>query len=132
MRSASFSVLLEEEGMAPLAGLLAFCLERGDAVALSGDLGTGKTAFARALIRAALGEEEAEVASPTFALAEAYDTSKGRITHFDFYRLAQAAEAREIGFDEALANGAALIEWPERAAGLMPADRLEVRFEEAD
>jgi len=118
--------------MAPLAGLLAFCLERGDAVALRGDLGTGKTAFARALIRAALGEEEAEVPSPTFALAEAYDTPKGRITHFDLYRLAQAAEAREIGFEEALANGAALIEWPEHAAGLMPADRLEVRFEEAD
>jgi tRNA threonylcarbamoyl adenosine modification protein YjeE len=132
MMRGAFTARVDEEAMAPLAGLLAFCLAPGDVVALSGELGTGKTAFARSLIRAALGDDRAEVPSPTFALAEAYDTPKGRITHFDFYRLPRAEEAREIGFEEAVSTGAVVVEWPERAIGLMPADRLEVRFTETD
>jgi tRNA threonylcarbamoyl adenosine modification protein YjeE len=132
MMRGGFTAQVDEEGMAPLAGLLAFCLAPGDVVALSGELGTGKTAFARSLIRAALGDDRAEVPSPTFALAEAYDTPRGRITHFDLYRLPRAEEAREIGFEEALGTGAVMVEWPERAMGLLPVDRLEIRFAEAD
>jgi hypothetical protein len=132
MTATHFAARLSEDGITPLAGLVAHCLEPGDMVALSGELGAGKTTFARAVIRAALGDDAAEVPSPTFALAEAYETPKGRITHFDFYRLSRAQEAREIGFEEALATGAVLVEWPERALELMPADRLEIRFTEAD
>lgn len=132
MTATTFTARLDERAIPPLAGLLAFSLGPGDVVALRGDLGAGKTTFARALIRAALGDDKAEVPSPTFALAEAYETPKGRITHFDLYRLSRPDETAEIGFEEALAGGAVLIEWPERAAGLLPADRLEIEFTEAD
>jgi tRNA threonylcarbamoyl adenosine modification protein YjeE len=132
MTATTFTARLDERAIPPLAGLLAFSLGPGDVVALRGDLGAGKTTFARALIRAALGDDKAEVPSPTFALAESYDTPKGRITHFDLYRLARPEETAEIGFDEALASGAVLVEWPERAPGLLPADRLEIEFTESD
>lgn len=120
---------LTEAGVARLAELLALKLRRGDLVALSGDLGAGKTTLARALI-AALLPGEAEVPSPTFSLQQTYDTPRLTLAHYDFYRLRDAEEAFELGVEEALAAGAALIEWPERAPGLLTPDRFDVTLEE--
>ena len=105
-------------------------IEAGDLITLSGDLGAGKTTLARSIIRAALDDAAAEVPSPTFSLAQHYAADRCLITHFDFYRLTSAADAEEIGLDEAIANGAVLIEWPDRASGALPADRLDIALTE--
>ena len=123
---------LDEAGMQFVGDLIAGELRAGDVLALSGDLGAGKTTLARAIIRAWLDADDAEVPSPTFALAQIYDGARGRITHFDFYRLESVAEAAETGLDEAIALGATLVEWPERAASLLPADRLDIRIGDID
>jgi tRNA threonylcarbamoyl adenosine modification protein YjeE len=117
---------LDEAGTVRLAELIALKIRVGDAVALVGDLGAGKTTLARALIGALLGETAPEVPSPTFALQQTYPTSRLTVSHFDLYRLASADEARELGLEEALETGAAIVEWPERAASLLPDDRIEV------
>jgi tRNA threonylcarbamoyl adenosine modification protein YjeE len=100
-------------------------LKAGDAVALWGDLGAGKTTLARAILRA-LGVKE-DVPSPTFTLVQSYDTSP-RIAHYDLYRLKQAREMEELGFDDALIEGAVLVEWPDRAPEVLPLDALHVRL----
>jgi tRNA threonylcarbamoyl adenosine modification protein YjeE len=110
-----------------LASRLALSLKTGDVIALSGPLGAGKTTFARALV-ARLGGE-AEVPSPTFALMQRYETDRLVLTHCDFYRL-EPGELGELGLDDALAEGAVLIEWPERAQGWLPADRLDIAIDE--
>jgi len=109
-----------------LARRLAPCLVRGDAIALQGPLGAGKTSFARSLLRA-LGIKE-EVPSPTFTLLQSYETPAFPVHHFDLYRLKGGAELEEIGWDEALHSGVALIEWPERAATRLPQDLLTLAF----
>ena len=111
---------LDEAGLQRLAALVAMDLRAGDAVALNGDLGAGKTTFARAAIRAALADEEAEVPSPTFILVQIYETPRGTITHCDLYRIDGEDGAAELGLEEALARGALLVEWPERAPGYWP------------
>lgn len=98
---------------------MALALKRGDCVALSGDLGAGKTTFARALIRAIADDEALEVPSPTFTLVQTY-ALKLPVAHFDLYRIADAAEIDELGFDEALADGICLVEWPEKGEGVLP------------
>ena len=107
---------------------LAMALRAGDVLALSGDLGAGKSTLARALIRALADDATLDVPSPTFTLVQTYP---GRlpIHHFDLYRLGDASELDELGFDEALAEGAALIEWPERAVDRLPASTLTVALE---
>ena len=90
-------------------------LRAGDVLALSGDLGAGKTTLARGLIRAMAGDPDLDVPSPTFTLVQSYET-RVPLHHFDLYRLSSPAELDELGLDEMLATGAALIEWPERAA----------------
>ena len=117
---------LDETGTARLAELIALKIRSGDAIALYGHLGAGKTTLARALIGALLGETAPEVPSPTFALQQTYATPRLTVSHFDFYRLASADEARELGFEEALQTSAVIVEWPERAASLLPADRFEI------
>lgn len=96
-------------------------------VALEGDLGAGKTELARAVIRARAGAEIA-VPSPTFTLLQVYDLPGLTVTHADLYRLAEPAEVLELGLDEAWDGGALLVEWPERAGGLLPAERLTLRL----
>jgi tRNA threonylcarbamoyladenosine biosynthesis protein TsaE len=102
-------------------------LEAGEAVCLTGPLGAGKSVLARALI-GALCPGERDVPSPTFTLVQFYDGPRFRIGHFDLYRIASADEAFEIGLDEALAEGAAVIEWAERLGHHLPADRLDVEI----
>ena len=127
--SAEWTWRLDEAGVVRLAELVAIKLRRGDVVALSGDLGAGKTTFARALIAALMGEA-AEVPSPTFSLAQTYVTPRLAVAHFDFYRLAAVDEARELGFEEAAQEGAVLVEWPERASALLPDSRIEIELAE--
>ena len=121
--------LANEAATGRFAGRLARLAQRGDVIALKGELGSGKTTFARAFIRARLGES-IEVPSPTFTLVEIYGggESAPAIWHFDLFRLNGADEARELGFEEALADDISLIEWPERLGPLLPAERLELIF----
>jgi tRNA threonylcarbamoyl adenosine modification protein YjeE len=110
-----------------LARRLAPLLGMKDIVALQGDLGAGKTTFARALLKElSVGEE---VLSPTFTLVQNYEAADFPVYHFDLYRLKNAIELEEIGFDDACGDGLVLVEWPERAAAFMPRDRLELRFD---
>src|SRR5262245_42031071 len=125
---AQWTCELDEAGVVRLADLLALKLRRGDLIALRGEVGAGKTTLARALITALMGEVAAEVPSPTFSLAQPYDTPRLAVTHFDFYRLACAEEAREVGFEEAIADGAAIVEWPDRIAELLPDSRCEIEL----
>ena len=111
-----------------LAQRLAPLLRVRDAVLLRGDLGAGKTTFARALLQA-LGAE-GEIPSPTFTLVQSYDTPAFPVFHFDLYRLKTPEEIEEIGFDEACADGLVLVEWPEKAQRAMPREALTLWFEE--
>ncbi|MDQ6434207.1 tRNA (adenosine(37)-N6)-threonylcarbamoyltransferase complex ATPase subunit type 1 TsaE [Mesorhizobium sp. LHD-90] len=122
--------LADEAATARLGEDLAAALKPGDVLALAGDLGAGKTTLARALIRASAGDPELEVPSPTFTLVQNYE-GRVPVAHFDLYRLGSPAELDELGFDEALAEGAALVEWPERAENRLPAAtvRVELRHE---
>jgi tRNA threonylcarbamoyladenosine biosynthesis protein TsaE len=116
--------LTGEAATAALGGALAQAARPGDVIALSGDLGSGKSTLARAFLRA-LGVA-GDVPSPTFTLVQTYETAQGIVSHFDLYRLKRADEVYELGLEDALADGIALIEWPERAGGLLPRDRLEI------
>jgi tRNA threonylcarbamoyl adenosine modification protein YjeE len=109
---------------------IAAVLAKGDAVALKGELGAGKTMLARALIRALAGDPALDVPSPSFTLVQAYE---GRlpVLHLDLYRLGSPDELEELGLDEGLENGAVLIEWPERAGELLPEQAITVEIETA-
>ncbi len=118
--------LPDEAATCRLAAALAARAQKGDVIALSGPLGSGKTSFARAFIRAR-GLGAAEVPSPTFMLVEVYDEEAGvPVWHFDLYRIQSPEEIRELGLDEALAEGICLIEWPERLGAFLPAERLDL------
>lgn len=119
--------LPDEAATARLGQALAAELRPGEAVCLSGPLGAGKSTLARALVRALTSATE-EVPSPTFTLVQFYEGPRLRVAHFDLYRLSNPDEAYEIGLDEALDDGAAIIEWPERLEGRLPADRLDVEI----
>ena len=121
--------LEDEAATARLGRAVARELRRGDAVHLKGGLGAGKTTLARAAIRALTTPEE-EAPSPTFTLVQTYEGPEFPIAHFDLYRLTGPGETRELGLDEAVADGAVLIEWPERLEGERPSrDTLEVELE---
>lgn len=109
-----------------LAKKLAPLLKSGDVVALQGELGAGKTTFARALLQA-LGVK-GEVSSPTFTLLQTYEVPNLTISHFDLYRLKNESELEELGWDEACAQSLVIVEWPERAQHHMPEDYLTLRF----
>jgi len=110
-----------------LGAAVALSLGRGDVVCLWGGLGAGKTTLARGLIRALMGPEE-DAPSPTFTLVQTYETADFPLAHLDLYRLSHADEMRELGLDEALEEGAAVIEWPERLGPRLPPDRLDIRL----
>jgi tRNA threonylcarbamoyl adenosine modification protein YjeE len=117
---------LDEAGTVRLAELIALKIRVGDAIALCGDLGAGKTTLARALIGALYGVSAPEVPRPHVRLLHTYETPRLAVSHFDFYRLRSADEARELGFEEALQAGAVIVEWPELYAPLLPKDRIEI------
>ncbi len=108
-------------------------LRPGDFVALSGELGAGKTGFARGLIRALVEAPDLETPSPTFTLMQVYEAPGGPVVHADFYRLRGPLELENIGWEEAIAGAIAIVEWPERVAAALPPDRIEVniRFDPA-
>jgi len=109
-----------------LAGRIAPLLRSGDVVALWGDLGAGKTTLARDILRA-LGVTE-DVPSPTFTLVQTYETAALSVAHYDLYRLKSSRELFELGFAEALEDGAALVEWPDRAPEYLPTETLHLRL----
>lgn len=110
-----------------LAKKIASLLKAGDVIELIGDLGAGKTTFAKFLIRHLVGEDT-EVTSPTFNIVQLYDARGFTIWHFDLYRLKSPHELFEIGLDEALDLGVSLIEWPEIASYMLPKERLVIKL----
>jgi tRNA threonylcarbamoyladenosine biosynthesis protein TsaE len=114
----------DEAGTHAFAARLARVLQPGDVVHLRGNLGAGKTSFARGLVQALL--PGARVKSPTYTLVERYDAPAMRVLHLDLYRLADPAELEYLAIREELGSAALLVEWPERAAGALPAADLEL------
>ena len=110
-----------------LAAALAGLVRPGDALLLAGDLGAGKTAFARAFLRALMGDPGLEVPSPTFTLVQTYDGPSGPVHHYDLWRLAGPAALTELGWDEAT-DEIVVVEWPDRLGALAPAYALRLTF----
>jgi tRNA threonylcarbamoyl adenosine modification protein YjeE len=124
---STFSLALANEtATAHLMADLALLIGPGDVITLSGDLGTGKTAAARAMIRYLAADETLEVPSPTFTLVQGYDLPAFPLLHADLYRVNDPSELEEIGLSPLPENTMALIEWPERAPGALPADRIDI------
>jgi tRNA threonylcarbamoyl adenosine modification protein YjeE len=118
----------DEAATCRLAEDLAMVLAPGDCLCLVGDLGAGKSTLARALLRALADDDALEVPSPTFTLVQGYALRRFPVAHLDLYRLEDPQEADELGLDDMLETGAALVEWPERAPDHIPASRLVVRI----
>jgi tRNA threonylcarbamoyl adenosine modification protein YjeE len=125
-------LILSVEEMQALAVRLADILRPGDCVALSGDLGAGKTIFVQSLIDH-LSNELVGVTSPTFTLLQTYDvTLKGHPTtiwHYDLYRLEDAMDLQELALEDALDQGIAIIEWPEIVLSLLPSTRIHITID---
>lgn len=121
-------VLPNEQALHRLVTDIAVALEPGDMITLSGDLGAGKTTFARALIRRLAGDPAIEVPSPSFTLMQTYDLPRFPVVHADLYRVSGAGELAELGFDDLPPGAVVLLEWPDRAAGFLPPDRLDLAF----
>ncbi len=119
-----------EADTARLGAAIGAALARREAVCLSGPLGAGKSVLARGLVRW-FSPAERDVPSPTFTLVQFYEGAKFPLAHFDLFRLKRAEEALEIGLDEALRDGAAVIEWAEKLGHHLPHDRLDVELEMA-
>jgi N-acetylmuramate 1-kinase len=122
------AVLADEQATEALMRDIAALIEPGDLIALSGDLGAGKTTFARAFIRHAAGNDTIEVPSPTFTLMQVYELPRFTLLHADLYRVNSASELTELGFDDLREGAVTLLEWPDRAAGTLPPDRLEIEL----
>src|SRR4051812_11054775 len=124
---SSYAVTLDnEQATVRLAADIANMLEPGDLVTLSGDLGAGKTALVRALIRYLAKDLSIPVPSPTFTLMQNYDLPRFPLIHADLYRLSGPAELEELGFEDLPEESVVLLEWPDRAAGFLPADRFDI------
>ncbi|MBB5576869.1 MULTISPECIES: tRNA (adenosine(37)-N6)-threonylcarbamoyltransferase complex ATPase subunit type 1 TsaE [Rhizobium] len=127
--NTSISLFLADDAATTRLGEdLALALKAGDCLALSGDLGAGKSSLARALLRAMADDAELDVPSPTFTLVQSYEL-RIPVSHFDLYRLGDPSELDELGFDEALQTGVCLVEWPEMAEGELPKERIDLRLE---
>ncbi|MCH9765882.1 MAG: tRNA (adenosine(37)-N6)-threonylcarbamoyltransferase complex ATPase subunit type 1 TsaE, partial [Alphaproteobacteria bacterium] len=116
----------DERGVVRLAELIALKLCAGDLITLSGDLGAGKTTFARALIRAVVGQRDLDVPSPTFALMQSYDSQRVPIVHLDLYRLNDATELVELGIEDMVHASALVVEWPERLPDALSPNHLAI------
>ena len=126
---SSFTVTLaNEQATERLVTDIGAVLEPGDLVTLSGDLGAGKTTFARAMIRYLANDPDVPVPSPTFTLMQSYDLPRFPVVHADLYRLEGPGELAELGFDDLPRDAVVLLEWPDRAAGFLPPDRIDVAF----
>lgn len=119
--------LPDELAVQQLAAKIAPYLKRGDVLQLKGDLGVGKTTFTRALITALAGKT-VEVPSPTFTIVQQYELPQFTLCHFDLYRLKNSEELIEVGVEQALQEGVAVLEWPELAAEFLPQDSLVLEF----
>jgi tRNA threonylcarbamoyl adenosine modification protein YjeE len=127
---APFSIdLADESATRALAEDVAAAVRPGDVIALRGSLGVGKTTFARAFIRAVADDSRLEVPSPTFTLVQTYETPRFVVAHFDLYRLSGPDELDEIGLSDSAGDGVVLVEWPERAGGRLPENRLDIVLE---
>ena len=135
--SIEFPVLLtlrSPDDTAALARCIAPQLRRGDTILLAGEIGAGKTHFARALIQhlqATTGHIE-DVPSPTFTLVQTYDVGDNQIWHADLYRLSSGDEIEELGLRDAFDTAICLIEWPERLGQLRPLNAIEFEFQTSD
>ena len=109
---------------ATIAGAIAGLAGTGGVIALNGDLGSGKTVFARAFIHALGGR--GEVPSPTFTLVQMYELARARVFHFDLYRLEKPEDGFELDMDDAFHDGISLIEWPDRLGAYLPPRRLMI------
>jgi len=120
--------IASEDDMVELGQNLAARLTKPSVITISGDLGTGKSVLARAIIRA-LGHKGA-VKSPTYTLVENYTTNGWRIAHLDLYRLNDPEELHYIAFDDIVANcDLIIVEWPDKAGGLLPVSTLAIAIE---
>jgi len=126
LRSVHRFALDSEAATARLAEAVAASTHAGEAILLEGDLGAGKTAFARAFLRAVADDHRLEVPSPTFTLLQTYDLPRLRVAHVDLYRLADPQELDELGLEDYARNGVIVAEWPERGAGRFGGDRLHL------
>jgi tRNA threonylcarbamoyladenosine biosynthesis protein TsaE len=108
-----------------LAAAVAACVRVGDAILLEGELGAGKSAFARAFLRAASGDAALEVPSPSFTLVQSYETPRGTVHHFDLWRLDGPDALAELGWEEACRD-IVLVEWPDRLGALRPQAALTI------
>jgi tRNA threonylcarbamoyl adenosine modification protein YjeE len=125
--ASSFTVLLPNElATRRLAIDISSILKPGDLVTLSGDLGAGKTAFARALIRHLAADDTLDVPSPTFTLVQTYTLPRFTVVHADLYRVGHPGELAELGVDDDAGNSVVLLEWPDRAGDVLPPDRLDI------
>lgn len=120
-------ILPDETATLRLGEDLALALRAGDCLALNGALGAGKSTLARAVIRGMADDAALDVPSPTFTLVQTYPL-RIAIAHFDLYRISDPEELIELGLDEALLDGAVLIEWPERAGARLPPDSIAIRI----
>lgn len=117
-----------QDETAAFAARLGVELAEGDVILLSGEIGSGKTHFARSLIQSTMLVPE-DVPSPTFTLVQIYETQRGEIWHADLYRLASIEEIEELGLDEAFSSSICLIEWPDKLGPLRPRNALHLHFE---
>ncbi len=123
-----------EEELIALAHEISGFVQSGDFIALTGDLGVGKTTFARALICEFFNDPKIEVPSPTFTLMQIYEVERQRLVHADFYRVNSMQDLAGLGWDETIEEALALVEWAERIPEALPKNRLEIalNFGQAD
>jgi tRNA threonylcarbamoyl adenosine modification protein YjeE len=121
--------LADEAATNALAEKVASYVGAGDLVALSGELGSGKTTFARALIRTLTGDPDLEVPSPTYTLMQVYDGARFPLVHADLFRINNPSELAELGWEESAEGAVVIVEWPEQAGDTLAPDRLDVRIE---
>lgn len=129
MRCAMAIIAKNEKETGLEAQKLAKNLKKGDVLCIFGELGAGKTVFSREIVRFLIKNPSEEVPSPTFTLVQSYEAPDFLVFHYDLYRLEDPEEVFELGWEDSLASGVCLIEWPERAGSLIPKRRIEVHIE---